>query len=415
MNPPKKTTSTFNVSSKIYNSTVDPTPFISRTFNENYTFTGTRDFGLNYIDDNLDKPDAILPSISFDNFSARANKEVAKYQITNTQAAALNRVGYLSAASLNLTPNPMRVNMSRLAVPTIQALPLIRSRIDRNVTPRVNKSQSPSSTTNDVLRGLNISARRNPVSLSLALRSDTMAAPLIDSEEYFSATSDFVYEIKPSSLPSGSNQSNVRATPTVNIFGSALVNSIVEQSVMSFNPVTTITNRDQLVGSPALQKLNEDNSVLQSGSALSNAINFNSVVQVQYLASYDIKEGIAKQNWKLLTEQQFNISTEQQKPLVCKLIKVSNALGTSDILDMEPMSSMFIMGSPKISDAAKQSPPVLALVKDAIVESAPTGDLDNVEILYSKNVPFIQQEQQTRPQKQSDPPTGTSTTSGKGY
>ena len=407
--PPKTTTASSTVASKIYNSISDPIPRATRTFNDNYTFTGTRGFGLNYIDDNLNKPDAISPSISFDDFSTRAAEEVTKYEIINTQAAALNPLGYLSAQSLDVTPNPMVVNTSRITVRTTQALPVIKSRIDRNVTANVNKNQSPSSTTNDILRGLNISARRNPMPLSLALKSNTMATSLADSEEYLSATSNFDYEYTPTTLPSGSVRTNVRATPTVNIFDSALVNSIIEQSVWSFNPATTITNETQLAGSPALQKLNEDSSIIQSSSALSNAINFNSVAQVQYLAPYDIKEGITKQNWKLLTEQQFNGSATKERPLICKLIKVSNALGTSDILDMEPMSSMFIIGAPKILKVVKQNSSHIAQVKRAIVASTPSGNLQNVEILYSKNIPFAGQglPRASFRQSNANPPTSS--------
>ena len=416
--PPKTTTASSTVTSKIYNSNSDPIPRVTRIFKENYTFTGTRDFGLNYVDDNLSKPDAVLPSISFDSFSTRASEEVTKYQIINTQAAALNPLGYLSPRSLNLTPNPMAIDTSQITVETIEAMPLIKNRIDRNVAFTVNKNQSPSSTTNDALRGLNISARRSLMPLRQATKSKLMAISYIDSEEYLSATSNFVYEYSPTTLPSGSVRSNVTATPTVNIFDSALVNSLIEQSVTSFNPVTTITNQDQLAGSPALQKLNEDSSIIQSSSALSNAINFNSVAQVQYLASYDIKEGIAKQNWKLLTKQQFNISTTQQKPLICKLIKVSNTLGTSDILDVEPMSSLFIMGSPKILNVVKQNSSHIAQVKRAIVASTPSGNLQNVEILYSKNIPFAGQGQPriTRRQSNINPRVrSTSRTPGGGY
>jgi hypothetical protein len=38
--------------------------------------------------------------------------------------------------------------------------------------------------------------------------------------------------------------------------------------------------------------------------------------------------------------------------LVCKLVKVSDAIGTNDILDVEPMSSLFVLGSPEVRSGA---------------------------------------------------------------
>ena len=392
--PSKKQSSSFDVKSRIYNSNYDPTLRARRTFLDNYTFTGTRAFGLNYVDNNLAVQDVVLPSISFGDFSTRAKKEVSKYQIINTQAAALNPYGYLSAESVNLTPNPLEIDTSQPGLQTVNALPLIKSRIDRDKVFTTNKKQKASSATNDILRGLNISAKRSKTSLRKLVRSKTMVQPTIDSEEYFSATSNFLYENKPSSPSSGSVESSVTSMPAVNILGSTLVGTIVESSVTAFAPATTITNQAQLLGSPALQKLNEDSSAIQNGSAFSNAINFNSVAQVQYLDSYDVNEGVAKQNWKLLTEQQFNNAIEQQKPLMCKLVKVSNALGVADILDMEPMSSMFIIGSPATLNTAQPRPLGISAIKNSVLEDFPSIDLNDVEILYSKNIPFVRQRSQ---------------------
>ena len=160
----------------------------------------------------------------------------------------------------------------------------------------------------------------------------------------------------------------------------------------SFKRPTGIVEAESLQGSPALQKLKEDSTVIASGSALSNAVNFNSVVQVQYLASYDTEKGITQQNWNVLTPEILDAKSAKNQPVVCKMVKVSSALGVPDILNLEPMSSMFVIGTPQkfASASAAVAPTIVAeRIRTTLRNQSPNIDLDmdNVNILYSKNVP----------------------------
>mgnify|MGYP003629496318 CR=1 FL=1 len=386
LHPKKKKDETFSVDSKIYMSTHDPTLRVEYIFGEVYYFTGTKDFGLNYLDDNVTEVAPALPSISFADYTTRANSEVSKYNITNTQADVLNPFGYLTANSINLLPNPLSINTGDISVQTVSALPLIESRTNKDRVFKANKSQKASSAVDNILAGLNISARRNKRPLREIVGSKKMFKSIVDAEDYLSATSDFIFEKGAGTAQSGSTTSNVTATPSVNIYSNSLIGNIVEQSVTSFVPVTTITNQEALAGSPALQKFNEDSTVLQSGSALSNAINYNSVAQVQYLDSYDVTVGVANQNWKLLNKEKFSKASTEDKPLMCRLVKVSDAVGTSDILNMEPMTSMFIVGTPSVSNNKRSISGNTNKVKRSVANEIPSIDLDDVGILYSKNI-----------------------------
>lgn len=351
-------TDVFNVNSAIYISKKESVLTARKTFVNKYAFTGTRDFGLNIIDSEVEISSVSVPTITFNNYRSRANREVQKYEIVNTQAAALNPVGFLSAQSINFTPNPMRVSMDQLNTPTAKALPLIQSNTQQRRVLDVNKQEKPTTTTRNVLNSLNVSVERASVPLRQLTNGPTrqMAREIIDSAEFLSETSDFVYEDKTNIPTSGSKGSNIAEAKAPSVLQAPLVQAFIDRSVTSFNRVTKIVESEALQGSPALQKLNEDSTVIASGSALSNAINFNSVVQVQFLDTYNTKEGITKQNWSLLTTEIFDARSARQQPIVCKMVKVSSALGTPDVLNLEPMSSMFVIGTPQSLDTS--APPL---------------------------------------------------------
>ena len=144
----------------------------------------------------------------------------------------------------------------------------------------------------------------------------------------------------------------------------------------------TITNQEQLQGSPAMMSMQQNANTLRSTSAVSDAVNYNSVQQVQYLDAYDVSEGIAKQNWKLLTQNKFNDSVRDNAPLLCRLMKVGAALGTEDILNLDTMAGTFVLGQAetKVEDN----------VPEQQVEPAPEStDIQATveQIFYSKNTP----------------------------
>jgi hypothetical protein len=104
---------------------------------------------------------------------------------------------------------------------------------------------------------------------------------------------------------SGSKQVNIEFEKISSIFNSSLSSKIIDNTITLFNEPTVITNKEMLEGSPASQKLNEQSDFLETSTAATKAINFNSVARVHYLDSYDSLNGVGKQNWKLLTEPWF--------------------------------------------------------------------------------------------------------------
>ena len=227
--------------------------------------------------------------------------------------------------------------------------------------------------------------------------------------ECLSSTSDFIFETKPTDLASGSvdtkftNKKDPKFDLTKKVFNNVFSNNLIDKTISLNKPSIGITNTEQMQGSPALQKLNEDSSIMYRSSEASNAINFNSVARVHYLDSYDPKKGVAQQNWKLLTEQKYNDAQQKSQALVCKLVKVTDATGTGDLLKMEPMSSLFVLGSPSVGNRITIKPnELVSSVRDAVLQEADSSVLDDVSVLYSKNLPMTSAESQVTLQQASN-------------
>lgn len=466
--------------SKIYRSKKDRLLRAIKEFKEVYQFVGTRSYGFDYVDMSIGQGDKITPSISYNSYSGRAQEEINKYGIVNTQAAVLNPYGFLSPMSINITPNPTRIptrslesvpsrpnvatnNTSNTTVnvsnaPPLPAsdstgrtgeapvplnrgstgtispltvspyianisagttttsdtgdtvvnkpgreslndrvLPVIKDNLERQTISSMNKEMLKEDLKRDVLKDLGVSIKPNEVPLKELVKvNKSVCLNLIDAMECLSSTSDFIFETKPTDLASGSvdtkfiNKKDPKSDLTKKVFNNVFSNNLIDKTISLNKPSIGITNTEQMQGSPALQKLNEDSSIMYRSSEASNAINFNSVARVHYLDSYDPKKGVAQQNWKLLTEQKYNDAQQRSQALVCKLVKVTDATGTGDLLRMEPMSSLFVLGSPKVTNGISQikTKDLVRSARQDIGDSAIPVDLNNINILYSKSLPM---------------------------
>lgn len=376
--------------SKIYRSKKDRLLRAIKEFKETYQFVGTRSYGFDYIDITIGENKKVVPDISFNAYRERTSTEVSKYEIINTQVATLNPYGFLSPTALNITPNPMRVSAASSSIANDKVLPIVSNKVSSKRGFEVNKNLTSGNQKRDIFSSLGVGFRENKIPLRENLANGKRALRVIDSEEYLSATSEFVYETKPSDAVSGSRQTNIGFEKISSIFNSSLSNKLIDNTITLFNSPTVITNTEMLDGSPASQKLNEQSDILETSTAATKAINFNSVARVHYLDSYDSLKGVGEQNWKLLTEQKYNDAQQRSQALVCKLVKVSDAIGTGDILEIEPMSSLFVLGSPKVTNEISpiKTKDLVRAARQDIGDSAVPVDLNNINILYSKSLPM---------------------------
>ena len=76
---------------------------------------------------------------------------------------------------------------------------------------------------------------------------------------------------------------------------------------------------------------------------------------------------------------------------------------TGDLLKMEPMSSLFVLGSPSVGNRITIKPnELVSSVRDAVLQEADSSVLDDVSVLYSKNLPMTSAESQVTLQQASN-------------
>ena len=373
--------------SKIYMSIRNPTNEATKEFEDPYQFVGTANYGFEYIDQSISSADSIVPTVSFANYKSRVNKEAKKYNLVNTQAASLNVFGFLSPESFNLTPNPMRIAAASLDISNDDVLPVLQSSVFGNDVLDTPRRSSITSRTRQVLQAGNVSMQRNPLRLRDVLRASPTARSIIDSEEYLSSTSNFIYENKKLVSLSGSTEPVVFNSSSANVFTNAYAKSFVDNSVTGPRGGLIASNLGLLQGSPASASYSQNSAAVNKLSAASKLINYNSVVQVQYLASYDTTGDVMKQNWTLLSEQQYNLSINQSKPLVCRIVEVSNVVSGESPITTAPLTSMFVLGTPNTTITSADPQLAVKFNNTQVAESLNLGDMDSVNVLYSKNVP----------------------------
>ena len=272
--------------SKVYNSQKDRFLKVVKQFKEIYQFVGTKNYGLDYVDQMIGDGQGIIPAVSFADYGERATSELSKYEIVNTQVATLNPYGFLSPMSLNMTPNPVEVSTNNSTVTNDSVLPIVSAKVSNRRSFEINTSLGSDNSKRDIFNSLGVGFTKNLIPLRDNLASNRRLSRTLDSEEYFSATSEFVFETTPDQSISGSKQVNIGLSKVSPIFNSALSSDIIDSTITLFSKPTTITNTEMLDGSPASQKLNEQSDFLEISTAASKAINFNSVVRVHYLEGY---------------------------------------------------------------------------------------------------------------------------------
>ena len=375
--------------SKIYMANRNPANEVIKEFKDPYQFIGTANYGFEYIDQSISSTDSIIPTVSFDNYKSRVTKEAKKYNLVNTQAASLNVFGFLSPESFNLTPNPMQIPATSLDISNDEVLPVLQSSVFDNAVLNTPRRDSVANRTEQVFQANDVSMQRNPLKLRDVLKRRGPARSIIDSEVYLSSTSNFVYENKKLVSLSGSADSVISNSSSVNVFTNAYAKSFTNSILTGLNGGSVTSNLELLQGSPASASYSQNSAAVEALPAASKIINYNSVVQVQYLASYDSTDGVTKQNWTLLSEQEYNLSINQSKPLVCRIVDVSSVVSGQSPIATGPLASMFVLGTP--NTVAPPADPQLAVDfnKSQVTETLALGDLDSIDILYSKNVPIV--------------------------
>ena len=324
--------------------------------------------------------------------SNRAAAEVGKYSVNNPNLGSINQVGFLTPQSVGLRANPVDVPSDTLENSTGHFSSIIRSKAESDSVTNLETAKSPSTNTLETLSQHGISITQYDSGLRKFVFDENIVTPeAIDSQNYLSSGSNFATADDPTSTISGSSNSII-ISPSLSSrpAASPLAVELVNQSVTEFNNITKITNASSISGSLAFQKSKEDFSLIENSDTMTNILNFGSIAQIQYLTGYDPIAGIESPNWALLNQNIYDMAVTQNKPLICRLMKVSDTLDVPVSLNLQPLASLFILGTARSMGSFVT--PTQTYLNTLNTMSRQNGTmiefLTMTDALYAQNIPF---------------------------
>jgi|21_taG_2_1085346.scaffolds.fasta_scaffold05175_3 hypothetical protein len=382
-----------NYHSKIYSATRDAGCRTTHVFFDKYQVKDSAGYGLDYLESHLVKNKNILPALSYEAMNTRSKNELKKYNINNPTANSVNTVGYLSPELAKLGPKLNPVPTTTLQNSNDNFVSIIRSTKELNLVTSPEPDKDMATDKEETLALVGVSIKPNETSLRKQVFDLAIVKPTtMDSKGYLSSNSGFTTVTTPEETRvSGSTESvakskKLTARPTT----APVVTNLIDRIITEFQTITRLANTDSIQGSIALAKSEQDTALIEESDAMTNILNFGSLVQVQYLAEYDRRLGVKRQNWRLLTDKIVRDADATNRTLICRLVAVSNTLDAPSIVQLSTLSSLFTLGPGFIKPSFPTFRARFNTILTSFVEASNINlkDVDSVDTLYANNMPL---------------------------
>ena len=112
-------------------------------------------------------------------------------------------------------------------------------------------------------------------------------------------------------------------------------------------------------------------------------------MKVEYLAGYDQSLGVLAPKWTPLNNVVFTAATNSNVPLLCRLVPIQQTINAQNILDIEALGTLFMIGTPTQPEARTNYDRVLKQIYDYIRETYANSSRpdDGADVFYARNVP----------------------------
>ena len=380
-----------NHNSKIYVSSRKSGPTATHVFIDKYHIEDPAGYGLDYLEAHLVKGPSPLPALSYEGIKARSNNEIQKYDINNPTANSINTVGYLSPAAAKLGQDYNPVSTDTLQNSNDNFVSIVRSTKETNlvISPEPDKDLAVDKKETLAIEGISITA--NASSLRKMVFDVAIVKPRTsDSSVYLSDDSDFTTVTTPEETRiSGSTETIVQskeytARPTT----APVVTALIDGTITEFQVITGLTNTNNIQGSIALAKAEQSGDLIEESDAMTNILNFGSLVQIQYLAQYSRQLRVKKQNWRPLTEKIVRDASAGNHTLLCRLVSMTNTVNAPSIVQLGALSSLFTLGPgftpPTFPNFAVHFNAILTGMTG--VNNLSLKEIDSVATLYATNM-----------------------------
>ena len=389
----KNTSGTPNYHSKISAARYGGGARATHVFLNKYPIKNSAGYGLDYLEAHLIKSKNILPALSYESMNSRAKKELEKYSINNPTANSINTVGYLSPEVARLGAKLKPVPTDTLQNSNDNFVSILRSTKELNLVVSPEPEKDMATDKQETLALAGVSIRANEVSLRKQVFDTSIVKPTLpDSKSYLSINSGFTTVTTPEETAlSGSPESIAKSKKLIERPTTApVVTELIDKTITEYQTITKLANTGNIQGSIALAKAQQDNTLIEESDAMTNLLNFGSLVQVQYLAAYDRRQGVKKQNWKILTEKVVRNASTANRTLICRLVAMSNTLDAPTVVQLGALSSLFTLGPGFVSLTFPTFEALFDRILGSLIDDANISlkDIDSVDTLYANNMPL---------------------------
>lgn len=400
--------SAFNVSSKIGSqNTSNRKVEMEHEFRTKYIKRNVNSEGVDYLDDTVTANNTNnLTNIPFKNFNSRILEEVAKYDVPRPNAAGANPYGFLSPRRLFVPGNVIETNTKD--IPQDEGNGLLASNLNPG---KSGGNPAPPNNTNsifeaeiDALLGysdISMVPLRRPIEDIL---KDSQLDGNLDrvSTNYLNVHNEFNKDVLDAST-SVSGSTDVawltrtdKSRKTI-MLKSDLATEIVNSRSADFKKNVVLTEADTITESLAARDI--DNNEISDKNNFANAINYNSITELQYFNGHTIVNGLANLDatkWETLTEDQFGKFEQSGQPILCRIITANKSITSPNNykLPESGYDSLFFLGDSPSGNAALNLPAPQEMISNTVsfIKRDTTSDLRNresgVDIAYT-SVPLI--------------------------
>jgi len=310
--------------------------------------------GFDYlgIDRFVEESDTGLSRLSFDELNGRMFNEMNKYQVQNPNALSINKYGFLSPQRIH-TPYEIQDTFAD-HLELADGLVIL----DSNLNPGMNEftSEGPVgeeaikvSLMTTLLGSAAITLEPLPSDLTSFIegRKDPEEDELdSDSDDYFDSTTFSVSGEYLENQASGSSQvafARLQAQERkIKALESDLAERLVDGVAQKFIP-PRIRRTQNIRGSLALAKINEDRDAFKDLNSFERDINYNSIVRIQVLDGY--RDGnIRRTRWRTLTQNHLNELKEEGKSVICRLKRCPSVTSPGNLYRLGRFNYLFVLG-----------------------------------------------------------------------
>lgn len=373
---------------------------LEHVFRSNYERRTSAATGTDYLDYTLiTRNDATYTSMTYDTFLKRINNEMDKYKVPRPNDPGINKFGFLSPARLFSGGSVVDTSTAKLAQKVANGI------LNASLAPDLNADAFvPSNTSekvyneeiNSILGFSDIAMTPNTKPLSELVTTPKPTQAFTIGAGFFlnpgpAGTSFIKNDNASSTRISGSNLNTMRmqAAPAMRMNSSLAAAFFVNRAASGFRAAPAFNPMPNLKGSLAAEAAAQEPDNTELNSSFGNSVNFNSIVEVQYLDGYVVTNGVINLNapiWRTLTKSVYEKNRQEKIVLLCRILATTPSMKMENLYALPEYDSLFLLGEPAGTSPSSMGTPESWRTLLAGIQNELKTDMKNVALNIEDNL-----------------------------